>query len=114
MNALYVEKCACDLPTEMRVVTKEDRSQTIETEVAAQVERKMRDFSESREEQDKLMERFMKALLEKSAQSAEFRKVVSEIGASLSETKSPALEVQKITVNENGSVIASHSFRWPL
>jgi hypothetical protein len=82
-NPLYVETCACGLPTEMKFVP--GNPVPLESGMEARLERKMREFVESRQVYDRLMERFMNALLEKATHSPDLLKVVSEIGRQLGE-----------------------------
>jgi integrase/recombinase XerD len=82
-NPLYVETCACGLPTEMKFVP--GNPVHLESDMEARLERKMREFVESRQVYDRVMERFMNALLERATHSPDLLKVVSEIGRQLGE-----------------------------
>lgn len=90
-NPLYIESCACGLPTELKVAPPQRGN--LESEIEACLEKKMQEFIESRRVYDRLMERFMDALLEKSKQSPELLRIISEIGAGLQhklpQTQSP-------------------------
>jgi site-specific recombinase XerD len=88
-NPLYVERCACGLPTELKTTLGAADARSLEAEIAAQVERKVREFSESREACDGLMERFMSALVEKSRQSPELRQAIVEITEGVRENQPP-------------------------
>jgi len=91
-NPLYVEACACGLPTELRVVAGEHRS--LESEIVERVEKKVQEFIESRQIYDRLMERFMNALLDKSKESPELLRAIGEMNVSpqrqRSDTQAPA------------------------
>jgi len=67
MNPLYVESCACGLPTEMKRV--QGGHSDLVSEIESRVEKKINEFLDSRRAQDEIMERFMAALVEKSKQS---------------------------------------------
>jgi len=77
INPLYIEMCECGLPTELQVVP--NRHTSLESEIEARLEKKMKRFVEKRLRYDRFMERFMKALLEKSERSPEILKTISEI-----------------------------------
>ncbi|RKY12784.1 MAG: hypothetical protein DRP65_00245 [Planctomycetota bacterium] len=84
-NPLYVETCTCGLPTEMKVFP--DRQVSLESEIEAKVEKKVQEFIESRQVYDRMMERFMNALLEKSKQTPELLKAIGEIRVGLQEKR---------------------------
>ncbi len=81
MNPLYVDVCECGLPTEMKVI--HAGQGLLESEIEARLEKKMEEFIQTRLGYDRLMERFMNALLEKSKRSPELLKAVSGIGVGL-------------------------------
>lgn len=85
-NPLYIETCACGLPTEMRFVTADHAP--LESDIEARLEKKMQEFLESRQMYDRLMERFVNALLEKAKKSPELVKVIGDIGSGLREKRS--------------------------
>lgn len=80
-NPLYNDVCECGLPTEMKFVPK--KTTLSEEEIEKRVERKVQKLIESRESHDKVMERFLAALLEKSKRSPELSKVIGEIANSM-------------------------------
>jgi site-specific recombinase XerD len=80
-NPLYVETCDCGLPTEMKFVP--DGRVSTESEIEARLEKKVQEFMESRQVYDKLMERFMNALLERARQSPELLRVIGQVGSTL-------------------------------
>jgi hypothetical protein len=81
INPLYIEMCECGLPTELQVVS--NRHTSLESEIEARLEKKMKRFVEKRLRYDRFMERFMKALLEKSERSPEILKTISEINTDI-------------------------------
>jgi site-specific recombinase XerD len=80
-NPLYVETCVCGLPTEMKFVPGEHAS--VQAEIEKRVEKKIQEFIESRQVYDRLMERFMSALLERSKKSPELLQLIGESTAGL-------------------------------
>ena len=81
INPIYIEMCECGLPTEMKVIP--GRQGSLEPELEARLEKKMKEFIENRLGYDRFMERFMNALLEKAKQSPELLKAVSEVRTDL-------------------------------
>lgn len=82
-NPLYVDTCACGLPTEMKRV--QGGHAAMESEIQKKVEKAMKDFLESRNVYDQMMDRFMNALLEKARKSPELLGAIGEIGRGLQE-----------------------------
>jgi len=86
-NPLYVERCECGLPTEIRRGSAGAGRRSMEAEIATQVEKKVREFVKSQRGDDLLMERFMSILLEKARGSPELRRAISEVSETVSETR---------------------------
>jgi len=85
INPLYVESCACGLPTEMRYV--QGGHSDLVSEIESRVEKKINEFLDSRRAQDEIMERFMAALVDKSKQSPALLKAIGEIGIVMREKR---------------------------
>jgi hypothetical protein len=88
MNPLFVEVCDCGLPTEM--TAHPGTYHALESEIEIRLEKKLNEFIESRLVYDRRMERFMNSLLEKSKQSPELLKAISEIRTGLQNQQSQA------------------------
>jgi hypothetical protein len=65
----------------MKIISGGQKS--LESDIEARLQKKMEEFLESRLSYDRYMERFMNVLLEKSKQSPELLKAVSEIRTGL-------------------------------
>jgi len=81
MNPLFVEVCDCGLPTEMTAHS--GTYHALESEIEIRLEKKLNEFIESRLAYDRIMERFMNSLLEKSKRSPELLKAIGEIKTGL-------------------------------
>jgi len=95
-NPLFVEVCGCGLPTEMTAHS--GTYHTLESEIEIRLEKKLNEFIESRLAYDHIMERFMKALLEKTKQSPGLLEAIGKIKADLQNQQS-IVQLQKSCKN---------------